>query len=189
MAIGGCKKVGPGLLLVALAGALAVGAAAQQGAPAKMTSPAEGLLASWNDIGRKLIAMAEDFPEDKYDFRPEPGVRTFAEQMLHAAGSVYYYEAQIRGQKPAKGPKAEQYKTRAALVAYVKKAVADGAALLRQAGDAGFSQPMQVGERKETVNPYNFWADFVEHAGEHYGQMVVYYRVNHLVPPESRPRK
>jgi hypothetical protein len=24
------------------------------------------VLASWNGIGRKLIAMAEDFPEDKY---------------------------------------------------------------------------------------------------------------------------
>ncbi len=23
----------------------------------------------WNDIGNKLIAMAQDFPEDKYDFK------------------------------------------------------------------------------------------------------------------------
>jgi two-component system copper resistance phosphate regulon response regulator CusR len=28
-----------------------------------------------------------------------------------------------------------------------------------------------------------------EHSGEHYGQLVVYYRVNGLVPPESRPKK
>jgi len=30
------------------------------------------VLDSWNEIGRKLIAMAEDFPEDKYDFKPTP---------------------------------------------------------------------------------------------------------------------
>jgi hypothetical protein len=30
---------------------------------------------------------------------------------------------------------------------------------------------------------------FIEHSGEHYGQLVVYYRVAGLVPPESRPRK
>jgi len=30
------------------------------------------VLDSWNDIGRKLTAMAEDFPEDKYDFKPTP---------------------------------------------------------------------------------------------------------------------
>jgi len=30
---------------------------------------------------------------------------------------------------------------------------------------------------------------FMEHSGEHYGQLVVYYRVAGLVPPESRPKK
>ena len=33
------------------------------------------------------------------------------------------------------------------------------------------------------------WIGFLEHAGEHYGQLVVYYRLNGLVPPESRPKK
>jgi len=27
------------------------------------------MLDRWNDIGNKLIAMAKDFPEDKYDFK------------------------------------------------------------------------------------------------------------------------
>jgi hypothetical protein len=38
----------------------------------------------------------------------------------------------------------------------------------------------------KTVEP---WLDVIEHAGEHYGQLVVYYRNNALVPPESRPKK
>ncbi len=29
----------------------------------------------------------------------------------------------------------------------------------------------------------------IEHSGEHYGQLVVYYRLAGLVPPESRPQK
>ena len=45
------------------------------------------VLDSWNEIGRKLTAMAEDFPEDKYDFKPTPAQRSFAEQLLHAAGA------------------------------------------------------------------------------------------------------
>jgi hypothetical protein len=28
----------------------------------------------------------------------------------------------------------------------------------------------------------------IEHSGEHYGQLVVYYRINGLVPPESRKK-
>ena len=38
----------------------------------------------------------------------------------------------------------------------------------------------------ETVQP---WLSVIEHSGEHYGQLVVYYRINGLVPPESRPKK
>jgi hypothetical protein len=47
------------------------------------------VLDSCNEIGRKLTAMAEDFPEDKYDFKPTPAQRSFAEQLLHAAGASY----------------------------------------------------------------------------------------------------
>jgi len=38
-------------------------------------SQSKVVLDSWNDIGRKLIAMAEDFPEDKYDYKPTPAQR------------------------------------------------------------------------------------------------------------------
>jgi hypothetical protein len=42
---------------------------AKKEAPVKPAdSPSKVVLDSWNDIGRKLIAMAEDFPEDKYDY-------------------------------------------------------------------------------------------------------------------------
>ena len=54
-------------------------------------SPSKVLLDSWNDIGRKLIAMAEDFPEDKYDFKATPAQRSFAEQLTHAAGANYFF--------------------------------------------------------------------------------------------------
>jgi hypothetical protein len=33
------------------------------------------------------------------------------------------------------------------------------------------------------------WWGILEHTGEHYGQLVVYYRVNGMIPPESRPKK
>ena len=31
--------------------------------------------------------------------------------------------------------------------------------------------------------------EIIEYSGEHYGQLVVYYRIAGLVPPESRPEK
>jgi len=37
--------------------------------PAPARSRSEEMLERWNDIGNKLVAMAKDFPEDKYDFK------------------------------------------------------------------------------------------------------------------------
>src|SRR3954462_15356960 len=85
------------------------------------------VLDSWNEIGRKLTAMAEDFPEDKYDFKPTPAQRSFAEQLLHAAGSNYIFTDTVMGRKlpAAEDPKRDEYKTKADIVAFVKKSFAD----------------------------------------------------------------
>src|SRR5882724_7256497 len=110
--------------------------------PGKTLSSSQAVLDSWNDVGRKLIAMAEDFPEDKYDFKPTPAQRSFAEQLLHAAGANYYFTNQAKGEKPPtdEGPKREAFKSKAEIVAYVKKAFADGAAAITAKGDKGMSQ-------------------------------------------------
>src|SRR5581483_1582187 len=100
------------------------------------------VLDSWNEVGRKLIAMAEDFPEDKYDFKPTPAQRSFAEQLLHAAGANYYFTNVARGEKapPEDYPKRSEFKSKADIVAFVKKSFADGAAAIKDKGDSGMSQ-------------------------------------------------
>jgi uncharacterized damage-inducible protein DinB len=154
-------------------------------------SPSQAVLASWNDIGRKLLAMAEDFPEDKYDFKPTPAQRTFAEQLLHAANANYFFTASALGQKlPAEeDPKRDQYKTKADVVAFVKKAFADGAAAIKTKGDKGMSDLIVDPFEHKQYRIYDAAYGFIEHSGEHYGQLVVYYRLSGLVPPESRPKK
>ena len=148
------------------------------------------VLDSWNDIGRKLTAMAEDFPEDKYDFKPTPAQRSFAEQLLHAAGSNYYFTNPAMGQKlpAAEDPKRDQYKTKADIVAFVKKSFADGAAAIQSKGEKGLMTEVDYApDQKARILDIAY--GIIEHSGEHYGQLVVYYRLAGLVPPESRPKK
>jgi uncharacterized damage-inducible protein DinB len=159
-------------------------------APKPPSSPSQALLDSWNDIGRKLIAMAEDFPEDKYDFKPNPIQRSFAEQLLHAAGGNYYFINPVTGAKMPDGdPKRADFKTKAAVVEYVKKSFADGAALIKTKGDAGMSELYVDPFANQQTRFSDLAWSLIEHSGEHYGQLVVYYRVAGLVPPESRPKK
>jgi len=154
-------------------------------------SPSQAVLDTWNDVGRKLTAMAEDFPEDKYDFKPTPAQRSFAEQLLHMAGANYFFTNLAIGQKPPaeEDPKRDQYKTKADVVAFVKKSFADGAAAIKAKGDKGMSDLVVDPFAHQQMRIGDLAYAFAEHCGEHYGQLAVYYRVAGLVPPESRPKK
>ena len=159
--------------------------------------PSEALLKQWNNIGRKLIAMAEDFPSDKYDFKAAPTTRSFAERMIHAAAANYYFTNLALGQKPPseEEPSRDKFKGKAALIAYVKKSFEDGAAAIKAKGDKGLSDsvvdpfaednPEIAG--KEQIRLVDLAYSLVEHSGEVYGQLTVYYRAAGIVPPESRP--
>ena len=154
-------------------------------------SPSQAVLDQWNDIGRKLVAMAEDFPEDKYDFKPTPAQRTFAEQLLHASGVNYFFTNVVSGEKPpaTENPPREQFRSKAEVAAYVKKSFADGAAAIKKRGDKGMSELVVDPYAKQYTRISDYAYGFIEHSGEHYGQLAVYYRLAGLVPPESRPKK
>jgi uncharacterized damage-inducible protein DinB len=190
------KKAFSMAALILTAGFFAMPAFTQETAkkdasPKPALSPSQAVLDSWNDIGRKLIAMAEDFPEDKYDFKTTPAQRSFAEQLLHAAGANYFFTNLAMGQKPPaeEDPKRDQYKTKADVVAFVKKSFADGAAAIKAKGDKGMADLVTDPDSNQQVRVSDMAYGFIEHSGEHYGQLAVYYRVVGLVPPESRPKK
>ena len=159
--------------------------------PKAAVSSSQALLDEWNEVGRKLIAMADDFPEDKYDFKPVPAQRSFAEQLLHAANANYFFTNPVMGRKPPaeEDPKREDYKTKAAVAAFVKKAFEDGAAAIKFKGDKGLNDLVVDPFANQQVRVSDMAWGLLEHSGEHYGQLVVYYRVAGLVPPESRPKK
>ena len=179
------------VLAIGLAAMPAMAQEAKKKEPPKPApSPSQAVLEQWNDIGRKLIAMAEDFPEDKYEYKPHPDSRTFAANLLHVSASMYYFTDPALGQKPRypdEGPKGENLKTKAQIVAFVKRAVQDGGDAIKAKGDNGLNEAVDVGA-PTLYRLYDVAYSLIEHSGEHYGQLVVYYRNNGMVPPESRPK-
>jgi hypothetical protein len=132
-------------------------------------------------INRKILDMAKDFPEDKYDFRLKPEMRSFREIIVHIAGGNIYAAKAGRGENVAWDDNLEldprNYKTKADVVAMFEKTVSDANAALQALSDSSFAK---------TVDP---WVDVTEHSAEHYGLLVAYYRANGMVPPASRPKK
>jgi hypothetical protein len=141
-------------------------------------TPGQSLERRFDSINQKVLEMAKDFPEDKYDYRLKPEMRSFGELIVHiASGNVYAAKAG-RGEKinwNDLDPK--DYKTKAAIVAVMQKSITDADATLKSLPSEAFAK---------TVEP---WLDVTEHTAEHYGLLVAYYRANGLVPPASRPKK
>ena len=164
-------------------------------APKPARSRADETLDVWNDIGNRLVTMAKDWPEDKYDFKVQKDQRTFAQNILHAAAVDYEVLRGISESKmgpdfgkDAENPSRDVYKTKADVVKLMEQAVKDGADLIKKQGDAGLDKETKYPWSNRLVHSSFTWMVATEHSGEHYGQLVVYYRANNMIPPESRPK-
>ena len=159
--------------------------------PSPARSRADEMLDRWNDIGNKLVAMAKDFPEDKYDFKVQKDQRTFAQNLLHAAALDFVLIRRISGSNvgpdfgEGDNPSRDVFKTKDDVVKFVQEAVVDGPPVIQQQGDSGLDNTSKFFGNRLAHNS-SIWMFAIEHSGEHYGQLVVYYRANNLVPPDSR---
>ena len=182
------------VVLTLLAGAgmsLHSQAQTQNQPPSPSRSRSDEMLDRWNDIGNKLIALAQEFPEDKYDFKVQKDERTFALNLLHAAALDFVVIRRISGSNlgpdfgEGDNPSRDAFKTKADVVKFVQEAIEDGAKVIQQQGDAGLDNTTKFFGNRLAHNS-SIWTFTIEHSGEHYGQLVVYYRANNLVPPDSR---
>jgi len=178
-------------LLVVLGTSVCGQAQTQNQPPSPARSRSDEMLERWNDIGNKLIAMAQDFPEDKYDFKLQKDERSFAQNLLHAAALDYVLIRRISASNvgpdfgEGDNPSRDVFKTRSDVVKFVQEAVADGAQVIQRQGDAGLDNTSKFFGNRLAHNS-SIWTFAIEHSGEHYGQLVVYYRANNLVPPDTR---
>jgi len=166
--------------------------AAAPAAPKASAGIAAEYLQEWSHTGNKLIEMAKDFPEGKLDYKATAAQRTFAEQLLHAAGANYYFIDAATGTTPpdnVENPSRDTYKTREQIAAYIQKVYADGAAVIQKQGDKGMLETVKSPFGNEMMTRASLWTFAIAHANEHYGQCVVYYRLNGLVPPETRNQR
>jgi uncharacterized damage-inducible protein DinB len=150
------------------------------------TSPAQvyGKLLSGQQ--EEVVAAAEAMPADKYNFAPTngtfQGVRTFAQQVTHIASSQYYFFSGF-GVKPSGDPDAiDKLTSKDEIV----KALKDSYAFALQAVETITPENAfeQFGEHKNTR--VGMAAEGLAHTNDHYGQMVVYLRMNGIIPPASR---
>lgn len=170
----------------------APGVAFAQGASSAPPTMVSTIMPWWQMIQRSFVSAAEAMPEDKWSFAPTngefKGVRTFAEQVKHVACANYAFFMEIEKKTPPDacekgGP--SPAKTKAELTKYLTDSFTYAAEVLAKmtpenaldaAGGRYGGQSTRLGLTTLAV-----W-----HASDHYGQIVVYLRMNNIVPPASQ---
>jgi hypothetical protein len=177
---------------LALALALVCGSAAT----AADTTVAHLYDSQLSGVEREIVALVEAMPESAFAFAPKDGaftgVRTFAQQARHVAAVLYMLSASAMQQKPPVDPgKGENGPDSVATKAQVVKFLQDAFVYTHKAVNS-----LTAKSQVEMVKPpFKGAPDMargelcvlaISHTMDHYGQMVIYARMNRVIPPASR---
>jgi uncharacterized damage-inducible protein DinB len=165
-------------------------ASAQKEEIPKSFSESVGATLSWAEKG--FLSVAEAMPETKYSYIPTggnfEGVRSFGEQVKHVACAQFAFFNQIEGKTPPEhcergGPsKAE---TKAELVKYLRDSFDYGDKILATITAQNALERVE-GPYAGPDTRLGMAVTAVWHITDHYGQLVVYLRLNGIVPPPTQ---
>ena len=133
-----------------------------------------------------IESAAGKMPEGEYDFRPDPGARSFGQILGHIADANYLFCSSVLGESnPA--PNIEKTKTTKAELA---SALRDAFSYCNRAYSAltdenATDTVKALGQDRNRLGVLWFNAS---HNLEHYGNLVVYMRIKGIVPPSSEPK-
>jgi len=146
----------------------------------------QGYDGEWRHVSSQLIALAEATPEEKFSWRPAPGVRSTSEVYMHIA-SANFYLLSVTGPKMPADLKENAEKTvtsKAEVIAWLKRSLE----AVKQAHLAETPQDLRrkvhIADRDSTVDW--MYLRIIIHANEHMGQLVAYARMTGVVPPWSQ---
>lgn len=151
---------------------------------------AAALSQSYTRLERQLFQIAEEMPEDKYCFKPFPGVRTFGEQLRHIAAVQWVIAAGILGMKVPvdvgdgdSGPILMTGKQE--ILKYARDSFTYMLRAILTTDDRNHLEliPHPFDPENRRIERLTLIAAYASHGWNHYGQMVVYARMNGIIPP------
>ncbi len=157
--------------------------------PPRAQSAPEGLWqgfdGEWRHVSSQLIALAEATPEEKFAWRPAPGVRSTSEVYMHIAIANFGLLAFTGPKKPAdlKEGMDKSVTSKTEVLSWLKRSVD----AVRQAHLAVTPQDLQrkVHIYDRDTNVDGMYLRIIVHANEHMGQLVAYARMTGVTPPWS----
>ena len=155
-------------------------------AQAPAPSLAKELAASFQRAATEILDVAEVMPAEKYGYKPTPEVSSFGDQLVHVAGITQRFIDTTKGTKTDAAHHGAMAKPE--VVGLLKKTFQSAQEMITPLTDAQLLEPVKFPFGDRTVTRATFWQGPLYQIRNHYGQLVVYLRLNGIVPPTTARR-
>ena len=155
-------------------------------AQAPAPSLAKEIAASFQRASTDILDVAEAMPAEKYGYKPTPEISSFGEQLVHVAGITQRFIDSAKGTKTEAPHHAAT--TKPEIMELLKKTFQNAQDMINPLTDAQLLEPMKFPFGDRTVTRATFWQGPLYQIRNHHGQLVVYLRMNGIVPPTTARR-
>ncbi len=146
----------------------------------------EAVVSDVQGVAEKVVSLAQAIPQETYTWRPEEGVRSVGEVLMHITSANYRFPGIIGIRPPEGTPEAwvrgnaegltqeDAVEALNASFSYIYDVVR---------GIEDLDEPVRLFGRDTNVR--GFLLTMTTHLHEHLGQLIAYARTNHVTPPWS----
>jgi len=149
-------------------------------------SLAKELAASFQRAATEILDVAEVMPAEKYGYKPTPEISSFGDQLVHVAGITQRFIDAAKGTKTEAAHHGAMAKPE--IIDLLKKTFQSAQDVISPLTDAQLVEPVKFPFGDRTVTRATFWQGPLYQIRNHHGQLVVYLRMNGIVPPTTARR-
>ncbi len=140
---------------------------------------------NWETAKAYTLEVAELMPEEHYTFKPVQEIDSFAGHLVHIVSTMYFFGSKVKGVKPpAERPKAEG-KSKAEVIAMLKKAFAYATEAINGLTDEEAHKKVHLFGDVHLLKA-NVIRLMNNHMTHHRGGLVIYLRLKGKKPPQFR---
>ena len=154
-----------------------------QDQPGAMASALKTVLARYTT---NMPGAADSMPADKYGYKPTPEISSFGDQLVHVAGITQRFIDTAKGTKTEAAHHGAMAKPE--VIGLLKTTFQSAQEMITPLTDAQLLEPVKFPFGDRTVTRATFWQGPLYQIRNHYGQLVVYLRMNGIVPPTTARR-
>jgi uncharacterized damage-inducible protein DinB len=146
----------------------------------------QGYDGEWRHVSSQLLALAEATPEEKFAWRPAPGVRSTSEVFMHIALANFYLLSVTGPKMPAdmKEGMEKSVTSKADVINWLKRSLDAVKSAHLAVTPKDLERKVHIEDRDATVD--GMYLRIIVHANEHMGQLIAYARMTGVAPPWSK---